>query len=133
MTYDVESSYLVLRQAQSVLGINLLIGTQTSRSFLFIFSDNDLKDGILGYSVECPAIIQYHENIRYTKTRLDISDLSLPPGFSEVRVTRSLVLYVCFVDRCLSFCLLAIVLSVLRYMDSDYPFGIFKLFFLYDI
>jgi hypothetical protein len=26
------------------------------------------------------------------------------PGFSGVRVTRSLVLYVCFVDRCLSFC-----------------------------
>jgi len=81
-----------------------------------------------------------------------------------VRVTRSLVLCVCFVDRCLFFCffffwplcclfffdtwvlitplvssnsscpfvlfLLAIALSVLlRYMDSDYPFGIFKLFF----
>ena len=29
--------------------------------------------------------------------------LSLPPVFSWVRVTRSLVLYVCFVDRCLSF------------------------------
>jgi hypothetical protein len=26
------------------------------------------------------------------------------PGLSGVRVTRSLVLYVCFVDRCLSFC-----------------------------
>jgi len=26
------------------------------------------------------------------------------PCFSWVRVTRSLVLYVCFVDRCLSFC-----------------------------
>jgi hypothetical protein len=54
------------------------------------------------------------------------------PGFSGVRVTRSLVLYVCFVDCCLFFCtfLLAIVLSVLRYTDSDYPFGIFKLFFL---
>ena len=41
--------------------------------------------------------------------------LSSPPVFSGVRVTRSLVLYVCFVDRCLSFCvfLLAIVLSVL--------------------
>ena len=26
------------------------------------------------------------------------------PGFSGVRVTRSLVLCVCFVDRCLSFC-----------------------------
>jgi hypothetical protein len=28
---------------------------------------------------------------------------SSPPVFSGVRVTRSLVLYVCFVDRCLSF------------------------------
>ena len=54
--------------------------------------------------------------------------LSSPPGFSWVRVTRSLVLYVCFVDRCFSFCLLlfAIVLSVLlRYIDSGCPFGIF--------
>jgi hypothetical protein len=33
------------------------------------------------------------------------------------------VLYVCFVGHCLSFCtfLLAIVLSVLRYTDFDYP------------
>jgi len=30
--------------------------------------------------------------------------LSSSPVFSGVRVTRSLVLYVCFVDRCLSFC-----------------------------
>ena len=30
--------------------------------------------------------------------------LSSPPVFSGVRVTRSLVLYVCFVDRCLSCC-----------------------------
>jgi hypothetical protein len=29
--------------------------------------------------------------------------LSSPPVFSGVRVTRSLVLYVCLVDRCLSF------------------------------
>ena len=29
--------------------------------------------------------------------------LSSPPVFSGIRVTRSLVLYVCFVDRCLSF------------------------------
>ena len=29
--------------------------------------------------------------------------LSSPPVFSGVRVTRSLVLWVCFVDRCLSF------------------------------
>jgi hypothetical protein len=30
--------------------------------------------------------------------------LSSPPVFSGVPVTRSLGLYVCFVDRCLSFC-----------------------------
>ena len=30
--------------------------------------------------------------------------LSSPPVLSGVRVTRSLILYVCFVDRCLSFC-----------------------------
>ena len=35
----------------------------------------------------------------------------------------------CFVDRCLSFFLLTIVLSVLlQNMDSDFPFSIFKLF-----
>ena len=51
--------------------------------------------------------------------------------FSGVRVTRSLILCVCFVDRCLSFVLflMANVLSVfLRYTDSDYPFSVFKLF-----
>ena len=56
---------------------------------------------------------------------------SSPPVFSEVSVTRSLVLCVCLVARYLSFCtlLLAIVLSVLlRFTDSYYPFGIFKLF-----
>ena len=50
--------------------------------------------------------------------------------FSGFRFIRSLVLYVCFVDYCLSFCTfsLAIVLFVLlRFTDSDYPFGIFKL------
>jgi hypothetical protein len=48
----------------------------------------------------------------------------------RVRVTRSLVLCVCFVDRCLSIVLflLAIVLSVFRFTDSNYPFGVFKLF-----
>jgi hypothetical protein len=30
--------------------------------------------------------------------------LSSPPHFSGLRITQSLVLYVCFVDRCLSFC-----------------------------
>jgi hypothetical protein len=50
--------------------------------------------------------------------------LGSPPVFGGVRVARSLVLCVCFV-----LLRLAIVLSVLRYTDSDCPFGIFKLFF----
>ena len=57
--------------------------------------------------------------------------MSSPPIFSGVRVTWSLLLYICFGDRVCSFVLflLAIVLSVLlRSTDSDYPFGIFKLF-----
>ena len=47
-----------------------------------------------------------------------------------ILLTRSFVLCVCVVDRCLSFCpfLGVIVLYiVLRYADSGYPFGIFKL------
>ena len=50
--------------------------------------------------------------------------LSWPPVFSGVHVIRTLVLCVCIVDRFLSFCtcfLLAIVMSVLRYTDSEYP------------
>ena len=59
--------------------------------------------------------------------------LSSTPVFSGVRVTRFVVLYVCFVDRCLSFgtfifkplyCLSCNLLA------SDYLFGIFKLFLL---
>ena len=60
-----------------------------------------------------------------------VERLNSPQVFSGVRVTRSLVLCVCFfyivVCPFVPF-LLAIVLSViLRYLDSDYPFGIFKL------
>jgi len=62
--------------------------------------------------------------------------MSSLPVFSGIRVARSLVLSVCFVNCCLSFVpfLLAIVLSVLlRYTDSDYPFRIVKLFLLATI
>ena len=62
--------------------------------------------------------------------------MSSPPLFSGVRFTRSLVLYVCFLDRICPFVLFlfAIVLSVLLwYTDSDYrfKFGIFKLYLLW--
>jgi len=47
------------------------------------------------------------------------------PGFSGERVTRSLVM---FCRSLFVLFLLAIVMSGLRFTDSDYPFGIFKLF-----
>ena len=55
--------------------------------------------------------------------------LNSPPIFSGVRVTRSLVLYVCFVDRCLSFCTFSFDHSVVC-SSSKYGlwFSIFKLF-----
>jgi hypothetical protein len=68
--------------------------------------------------------------------RLPLMEQELPtlrntPVFSGVRVPRSLVLCVCFVDRSLSFCTFSfgqcVVCSSSIY-DSDYPFGIFKLF-----
>ena len=56
-----------------------------------------------------------------------LEHLSSPPVFSGVCVTRSLVLCVCFVDRCLSFCTFSFGHCV---VCSDYPFGIFKLFLI---
>jgi hypothetical protein len=60
--------------------------------------------------------------------------LSSPPVFSGVRVSRSLVLYVCFVDRCLSFCTFpfghCVVCSSSIYEFWLPPFGIFKLFLM---
>jgi len=52
-----------------------------------------------------------------------------PLVFSVTRVTRSLVLCVCFVDRCLSFCTFSFEHCVVC-SSSIYPFGIFKLFLL---
>jgi len=47
--------------------------------------------------------------------------LSSSPGFSGIRVTRSFVLYVCFVDRWLSFCTLYFGHCVV-YSSSIYGF-----------
>ena len=58
--------------------------------------------------------------------------LCSPPVFSGVRVTRSLVLNVCFVYRCLSCCTFSFGHCVVWFSSiySDFPFGIFKLFLL---
>jgi hypothetical protein len=54
---------------------------------------------------------------------------NIPTVLGGVRVTRSLVACVCVVDRCLSFCTFSFVHCILlQFTDSDYIFGIFKLF-----
>jgi hypothetical protein len=62
------------------------------------------------YLVNCSQqnVVQYNYVIPLTLPE----HLSSFPVFSGVRVTRSLVLYVCFVDRCLSFCTLSFGLCV---------------------
>ena len=47
-----------------------------------------------------------------------------PPAFSGVRVTRSLVFFVMFFWSLFVLFLLSIVLSVILFTDSDYPFDI---------
>jgi hypothetical protein len=57
--------------------------------------------------------------------------MSSLPVFSGVRATRSLVLYVCFVDRCFSFCTFSFCHCILCFSSIYWfwsPFGIFKLF-----
>ena len=72
---------------------------------------------------------------KLTAIVLDIAGhiLFKPSVFSGVRVTRSLVLCVCFVDRYLSFCTFSFghcfVCSSPIYGFWLPPFGIFKLFF----
>jgi hypothetical protein len=93
---------------------------------------NTLKTNIL------PDLIQFLVVTRLTR-RVPLVErepltlpehLRSPPVFSGVRVTRSLVLCVCFVNRCLFFCTPSVLL---RYTDSDYPFGIFNLFLKINI
>jgi hypothetical protein len=77
------------------------------------------------------CIIGFVTRLTWWVPLVDQERLALPeyltslPVFSGVRVTRSLVLCVCFVDRCLS-------IVLLLFTDSAYPFGIFKLFLTYS-
>ena len=89
---------------------------------------------ILTAGYTCFVCIQIRINIYITDCAILYRDVGISwfaidehIGYlSGVRVTQSLILCVCFVDRCLSF--FAIVLSVLlRFTAFDYPFGIFKL------
>jgi len=104
---------------------------------------------ILG-SVSCNFVVHAHKYVHSSKLFCDFlaiprgktfflfafsNRMCSPPVFIGVRVTRSLVLWVCFIDRCLSFCTFSFGHCVVhfRYTDSDYPFGIFKLFLQHSI
>jgi hypothetical protein len=71
----------------------------------------------------------YQEEFEDIKGVIITENVSSSPVFSEVLVTRSLVLRVTFCRSLPFLFLLVIVLSVLlRFANYDYPFDIFKLF-----
>jgi len=59
---------------------------------------------MLSMSLDCPFLIvaSGFPDVYYIEILVFTSE-DQPPVFSGIRVTRSLVLCVCFVDRCLSF------------------------------
>jgi hypothetical protein len=91
---------------------------------------NDGKDPLLCFCITSTSIVHMIILTSGAGTAYPSGAPEFTPGFSGVRVTRSLVLCVCFVDRCWSFCTFSFghCIVLLRYMDSDYPFGIFKIF-----
>jgi hypothetical protein len=58
---------------------------------------------VVGFTTTCVICVYHH--------------LSSPPVFSGFRVTPSLVLYVCFVDRCLFFCIFPFGHCVVYFFD----------------
>ena len=88
-----------------------------------------------------PPILHYMQHILILTGATSGAGTAYPSGapeftpvFSGVRVTRSLVLYICFVDRCLSFCTFSfghcVICSSSIYGFWLPPFGIFKLFLI---
>ena len=68
-------------------------------------------------------------NVRYTMDATSGSGNAYPSVFNVVRVAQSIVSCIVFCRRLFFvFFLMAIVLSVLRFSASDYPFDIFKFF-----
>jgi hypothetical protein len=102
------------------------LSLKTSEIRCSLITKNEEKNSIRStvlYRLLCQERI-FIQNMHIVGTSTFPEHPSSTSDFSGVRVTLSLVLCVCFVDRCLT-----IVLSVLlRYTDSDYPFSIFKLF-----
>ena len=65
-----------------------------------VFSATFLVHDITGFV----TILTRRVSLVEQELRTLLEHLGSPPVVSGVRVTRSLVLYVCFVDRCLSLC-----------------------------
>ena len=93
------------------------------------------------YFYRCGVQPLWHCRPRVVREETNTLHLSSPSVFSGGPVTRSLVLCICLVDRCLSFCPFSLghcvvcssiygfwlSLWYLRFTDSDYPFGILDL------
>jgi hypothetical protein len=125
-TYSKTSKYSICRNHYPILCLFM------RNHLVFGKSNSTGATGVAGIANRAGAELKQHLHMKYIYISVDtISQrLSSFPVLSGVRVSRSLVLCVCFVDRCLFFCtfLLTIVLSVLLlFTDSDYPLVILDL------
>jgi len=111
----------------------------TCISYMYMNSDvcirliNVISMHLLGFLFSFPIIslvqcFHYSDTMEYTSTVVVINYVG--DNFCT-KVTRSLVVYVCFVDRCLSFCTFFFwplcCLFVFEIQILITPFGIFKL------
>ena len=76
-----------------------------------------------------------HEGCHMEQELLSLPEHLIPPVFIWLVLFDLQFSVQCFVDHCLSFvlCPLVIVLSVLRFTDSDVPLGSFKVFLQHTI
>ena len=79
------------------------VSRMTTEMFQFVVITNPMLSSFMTYHRVCnkrnTTVATCEERISYSS-----GTPKFTPSFSGVRVTRSLVLCVCFVDRCLSFC-----------------------------
>ena len=103
----------------------------------YVFNTCYYYDSLHSWPITGPVVSRVTRRVSPVEQELltFLEHLSSPPDLSRVIVTRYLVLCVCFVDRCLSFCTFSFGHCVVC-PSSNYgfwlpPFGIFKLLLLW--
>jgi hypothetical protein len=107
-----------------------------NHSWLWLYCSERLVYGILAtFLIHYGFVARVTRRVPLVEQELPTlpEHMNSPPVFSGIRVTRALTLCVMFCRSLFVLFLLAIVLSVLLWFtDSNYSFGIFKLFLAFQ-